>query len=185
MNYRTLLGISIALVLALTSIAPIPGHAQHRQGVDRMHQLDRDRAFDRDRAEIREQPRDWDRLNRRDVSGLKDRDIYGHEFMTADECQQYRERLGNIDTSELRQKFQMLHEELMRKRALAQGGDLVPPGQGAVYGGELMTVQERNKYRELLRLLDAGNARHRFLARHRDLMDERASALGYKIKETK
>lgn len=201
MKYRTSIGIPVAIVLALVFMTPDSGHAQHRQGADRMHQLDRDRNFDRDRdrsldrdldrgrdrdrADIRERPRDWDRLSRRDPSGMKDQDIYGHEYMTPEERQQYRERLGNIATSELRQKFQAEHEELMQMRALVKGGDLVPPGQAPIYGGELMTVQERNKYREQLRRLKAGKERQQFLSRHRDLVDERARALGYKIKEAK
>ena len=191
MKYRTLIGIPVAIVLTLVSIAPVPGHAQHRQGADRFHQLDRDRnldrdrGWDRDRAEIRERPRDWDRLSLRDPSGMKDQDIYGHEYMTPEACQQYRDRLGNIATSESRQKFQAEHEEMMRMRALVQGGDLVPPGQAPVYGGELMTVQERNKFREQLRWLKAGKERRQFLTRHREQMDERARALGYKIKEAK
>lgn len=183
MNYRKLIGISITMLFAAISIAPAAGHAQQRHGVDRMHQLDRDRNYDRDRAEIREIPQDWDRLNLRDPSEMKDQDIYGYEYMTAEERKRYRDRLRNFDTSESRQEFQRQHEELVRRRALAQGGDLVPPGQGPVYGGELMTAQERNKYREQMRWLKAGKERQEFLARHRERMDERACALDYKIKE--
>lgn len=179
------------MVLALISFAPNPGQSEQRQGADRIHQLDRDRTFDRDRrqddsrVETREQPWDWDRLNLPNLSGMKDQEIYGHEFMTTEECQQYRHRLGNLDTSEARRKFQAQHEEMMRKRALVQGEDLIPPGQGPVYGGELMTVQERNRYRERLRWFDAGKARQQLLVSHRHRMDERARALGYKIKEAK
>lgn len=191
MKYRTLIGIPAAIVLTLVQLAPVSGYAQHRHGADRIHQLDRDRNFDRDRgwgrdrAEIRERPQDWERLSLRDPSAMKDQDIYGHEHMTPEECQQYRDRLANIGTSELRRKFQAEHEEMMRMRALVRGVDLVPPGQARIYGGELMTVQERNNFREQLRWLKAGKEREQFLARHRDQVDERARALGYKIKEAK
>ncbi len=190
-KYRTLTGILVAMVLALISLTPVTGYAQQQHGAGRDHQLDRDRTFDRDRRQddrrvkTREQPRDWDRLNFPTPSKMKDQDIYGHEFMTIGERQQYRDRLGDLNTSQSRRKFQAKHEKMMRKRALLHGGDLIPPGQGPAYGGELMTVQERNRFREQLRLLDVGKARQKFLASHRHRMDERARALGYKIKEAK
>ncbi len=191
MKYKTLTGILVVIVLALMSLTPVTGYAQQHQGADRIHQLDRDRTLDRDRrqdarrVETREQPRDWDRLNFPDPSKMKDPDIYGHKFMTTEERQQYRDRLGDLDTSQSRRKFQAQHEKMMRKRALLHGGDLIPPGQGRAYGGELMTVQERNRFREQLRWLDAGTARRKYLASHRRRMDERARALGYRIKEEK
>ena len=189
MNYRAAISLLVAVVLALTFPGSAAGGGQQRHGTDRMHQVDRDRLFDRDRlqdrdrAAMRERPRDWDRFDIRDPSTMSDRDIYGHEFMTVEERNKYRDQLGDFDTPALRQKFQAQHEEKMQKRALEQGMDLVPPGQGPVYGGELMTVQERNRFRERLRWLDAGDERQEFLARHRERMNERARAIGYKIRE--
>lgn len=191
MNYKTAISLLVAMVLALTSLTNVAEGGQQRHGADRIHQIDRDRTFDRDRrrdrdrTETREHSRDRGRFDIRDPSQMKDQDIYGHEFMTAKECNQYRHQLGSADTPDAQQKFQAQHEEMMQKRALDQGGDLVPPGQEPVYGGELMTVQERNRYRERLRWLDAGDEREKLLARHRDRMDERARALGYKIKEAR
>jgi hypothetical protein len=183
-NYRSAISVFVAVSLALTSSASIAGVGQHHDA-DRFRQVDRDRNFDRDRdrSEFRGQPRDWDRLNIRDPFRMKDEDIYGHEFMTSEERQEYRHRLGNSDTPDSLQECQTQHEALMQKRALERGGDLVPPGQGPVYGGELMTVQERNRFREQLRRIEAGKEHQQFLARHRDRMNERARALGYEIKE--
>ena len=73
----------------------------------------------------------------------------------------------------------------MQRRAREQGRDLVPPGQGSVYGGELMTVQERNAYREQLRHIVSDEERARFEARHREKMDQRAMALNLDIEETR
>ena len=79
--------------------------------------------------------------------------------------------------------FQAQHEQEIQERALESGQDLVPPGQGPVYGSEYMTTQERNRYREQLRWLDTDKERKRFMERHRRRMDERAHALGHSITE--
>lgn len=206
MKYRISSSLLIAVVLALIAIPSVLVSAQERHGADRVDQVDRDRnfdrdrgqdrdrdrgqdrdrdrAFDRDRLTMRGQPRDWDRLGFRDLSGMKDQDIYGYDYMTAEERENYRDQLRSINSLDDRQKFQAKHEERMQERALKSGGDLVPPGQGSVYGGEFMTVQERNRFRERLRRFDTGKERQEFLAKHRNRMDERARALGYEIRET-
>jgi len=192
MKYKT--AVSTLLMLTLT-LSSLPSFGQCGPGVDRAQhsdrdqtrQLDRDRMFDRDRAQDRARmgipERDRDRLNTRDPFQLRDEDIYGYKFMTAAERRRYRDQLLKTDTLEARVKFQVLHEETMRKRALALGEDLVPPGQGSVYGGDYMTAQERNKYREQLRWLNTEKERKRFMAKHRERMNERAHALGHDIEE--
>jgi len=64
-----------------------------------------------------------------------------------------------------------------------QSKDFVPPGLGAIYGGELMTVQERNQYREQLRRMDSEEERRQFDARHRDKMKRRGEALSLEVEE--
>ena len=103
--------------------------------------------------------------------------------MTAGECDQYREQLGSLSSQAAREQYQAQHEEMMQQRALQQGQDLVPPGQGPIYGGELMSVQERNEYREQLRLRDSEAERQQFQAEHRELMRQRAQALDLEIEE--
>jgi hypothetical protein len=71
----------------------------------------------------------------------------------------------------------------MQERAQLQGEDLVPAGQGSIYGGELMTVQERNQYREQLRHMDSDEEREKFQARHQEQMNLRAKALELDIEE--
>jgi len=52
-----------------------------------------------------------------------------------------------------------------------------PLGDPQIYGNELMSVQERNQYREQLRLTDSDpKARTKFLAQHREKMQARAKA---------
>ncbi len=103
--------------------------------------------------------------------------------MSEEELKQYRNQLRNMETYEAREHFQTQHEAKMQERAQLQGKDLVPPGQGPIYGGELMTVQERNKYREQLRQMGSEEEREKFQAQHREQMELRAKALELEIEE--
>ncbi len=188
MKYRTAISILVASVLALTSVSSFAGQGQ-RSGAsaDRGQQVDRDRSYDRDRMQDRtrmefpDQVRDRDRTRIQDPAQIQDQDIYGNELMTTQERKQYRKELGNSDSQGSAEKFQAQHEQMMQKRALEHGQDLVPPGQGPVYGGEFMTVQERNQYREQLRLSDSDTNRQQLQAQHRDRINERAHALGLEV----
>jgi hypothetical protein len=148
---------------------------------DRM--ADRDRMQDQQRDGTAQQDRDRDRTNIQDPANMKDQNIYGHEFMTNAERNQYRNELGKATSAEERNRYQAQHEKKMQERALQQGKDLVPPGQGPIYGSEYMTVQERNQYREQLRLLGSEQEREKFQAMHRDRINERANALGREVEE--
>ena len=151
------------------------------QDRDRIDVPDQDRDRTRDRTDTPEQDRDRDRIH--DPANLRDQDIYGNEFMSPAECDLYRNELGNAKTQEARREFQAQHEGMMQQRAMKQAQDLVPPGQGPVYGGEFMSVQERNEFREQLRLFDSETERQQFQARHREQMNERARALGHEVEE--
>ena len=87
------------------------------------------------------------------------------------------------ETRQERERLQLQHEKRMQERALKQNKDLVPPGQGKIYGGELMSVQERNAYREQQRLHDSEGGMEKFQAQHREEMQKRATALGRDIEE--
>lgn len=66
---------------------------------------------------------------------------------------------------------------------MKQGKDIVPPGQGPIYGGELMSVEERNQYREQLQQMDSDQERTQFQAQHREKMEARAKALEREVEE--
>lgn len=194
MKYKRTISVLVATVLAFASVSAVAGKGQggsqdRGQAADRMTQMDRDRTYDRDRQQDRDrlqdadQDRDRDRLMIHDPAKMQDKDIYGHELMTEQERKQYRKKLGDAKTPEKAAQFQAQHEERMQKRALEQGVDLVPPGQGPIYGGEYMTVQERNQYREQLRLLKTDGERQRFMAEHQEMMNERARAMGHEVEE--
>jgi len=195
MRYRTTISALMAIVLAFTSLSAFAGKGQGGgqggggQAADRMQQMDRDRAYDRDRqqdrdrVEVPDQVRARDRLMTQDPAKMRDQDIYGHELMTEQERKQYRQQLAAAKSPEDAQKIQARHEERMQIRALEQGKDLVPPGQGPVYGGEYMTVQERNQYREQLRVLKSDSERQQFMAQHQEKMNQRARAMGKEVEE--
>lgn len=159
---------------------------------DMDHDFDRDRDMDRDRThdqlheggdQDQTRDQDRDRIHQDDSSALSSAEIYGSELMTEEEMNQYRKKYQSMSAAEERKQFQAQHEEQMRVRALQQGKDLVPPGQGPVYGGDLMTVQERNQYREQLRNLQSEEEKTQFMAQHREQMNERAQALELEVEE--
>ena len=210
MRYRTAISVIVAAVLALTTVPTQADAGKGGSGAgDRDQQMDRDRDYDRDRDRVqdhvsldtrdrdrdrdrdqdhdkdqaRDRDRDRDRLHVNDPLAMSERDIYGSELMTQEEMNQYRKKLANMNTVQTREQFQVQHEKQMQERAKAQGKDLVPPGQGAIYGAELMTVQERNQFREQLRQLGTEKERRQFLAQHREKMDLRAKALELEVEE--
>jgi len=153
------------------------------ESMDRDQDRDRLRAHDQDKDQDRDRVQDRDRLHVTDPASLRDEDIYGSALMSKEELKQYRNQLMNMETEQAREHFQIQHESKMQERAQLRGQDLVPPGQGPIYGGELMTVQERNQYREQLRYIDSDEEREEFQARHQEQMNLRAKALELDIEE--
>ena len=192
MKYTIAISIIVASMLAFASMQGFTGHGKGGGGSgDRAQQVHRDQTFerdrmqDRDRIDVPDQDRtqDRDRVHLQDPSSMRDQDIYGNDLMTAAERDQFRKQLEKSKTIQAREQFQAQHEEKMQARALQQGKDLVPPGQGTVYGGQLMSVEERNQYREQLRVLESDQAREQFQAQHREKMTQRAKALEIEVEE--
>ena len=182
----------VTIALALTSLSAFAqgggqsgGQADRASQVDRDHTYDRDRQQDRDLLDVsdRDRDRDRDRLQVQDYSQLKDREIYGSQLMSAEERNLYREQLQNAATAREREQIQAEHHEQMQARADEQGLDLVPPGQGPIYGGNVMTVQERNEYREQLRLIESDQEREQLIAKHREEVQARAKRRGVELEE--
>lgn len=195
MKYTVAISVIAGLMVALTPLASDAGQGKGGAGADRTQQVDRDRiqdrtrldtpdrAHDRDRDKGKDQIRDRDRIHKQDPMKLTNQDIYGSELMTEQEMNQYRKELKAVETRQERERLQLQHEKRMQETALKQNKDLVPPGQGKIYGGELMTVQERNAFREQQRLYDTEEGMQKFQAQHREEMQKRAAALGRDIEE--
>ena len=121
--------------LVLTPLAALAGgHGQGRGGeagpperaqVERgQRDHDRDRTRDRDRIEEPQHDRDriQDRTHAPEDAGFNDKDIYGHELMSVQERNQYREQLRLVeDDPEKKTQFMAQHREQMQVRANAQG----------------------------------------------------------------
>lgn len=154
---------------------------------DRPPMHDRDMMQDRRQAPERDRRADeaWDqqRDRARDQvhSPLRDQDIYGHELMSAEERERYRQEIRNAETAEERERLRSEHQAEIRSRAEARGVDPAPASEGPIYGGALMTAEERNAYREELRRL--GDDRRSFMAEHREKMQQRAKERGIELEE--
>ena len=173
---RQILTISVMAALALGLAAYASDAGQRKGGTgggDQVQQIDQQRDEDRLRSRVETQ----------DMVRLRDEEIYGHELMTNEELNQYRKQLQTMRTPQAREQFQMQHEEKMRVRALQQNREIVPPGQGPIYRGDMMSAQERNEYREQLRRIQTEEERARFLARHREEMDQRAESVEEETEE--
>jgi hypothetical protein len=193
MKYKAIIGalVSSGLILASASSFAQQGprgdrpEPQDRAQIERGQQADRDRDFDRDRLQDRDRldvpsqdrDRDQDRTHVPDFAKLSDNDIYGSEVMSVQERNEYRNQLQNAGSVEERQRIESQHREMVQAKAKSQGVDLVPPGQG-IYGGALMSVEERNQYREQLRLIESDEERLQFMAQHREEMQVRAKMKG-------
>lgn len=187
MRYKTTISIAAALILATSSGMLAAQGKGGGAGASRPEQAST--MQERGRLETREQERlavaarKKERVHEGSAAGISDKAMYGSELMTPKERAQYRQELAETKSAEAREEMQLRHEERMRERALQQGKDLVPPGQGPVYGGAIMTVQERNAYREQLRHFDSEQDRLKFQAQHREMMNQRAAAMGIKLEE--
>ena len=201
MKSQTTISVLTATALALASYsADAQGRggqggaqAKDRAQIERgQKDFDRDRLRDRDRitspAHDRDRVRDQDRTHVSDHAKLGDKNIYGGELMSVEERNQYREQLRLTESDpEARTQFMAQHEEQMQARAKEQGVELGSPAKGqnvgnGIYGGELMSVQERNQYREQLRLTESDpKARAKFMAQHEENMQARAKQFGVEI----
>ncbi len=198
MRHQSVIAVAIGIAFVLPASMSI---AQgQRQGQDRsldraqvergQQDFDRDRLRDRDRidepSQDRDRDRDQDRTHVPDFAKLSDQDIYGSEVMTAQERNQYRKQLQDATNAEERNRVEAQHREMVQTRAKARNVDLAPPGQG-IYGGALMSVEERSRYREQLRMIESDTEKAKFMAQHREEMQMRAQAQGVdpvELKET-
>ncbi|MCP5180371.1 MAG: hypothetical protein H6993_08185 [Pseudomonadales bacterium] len=149
-------------------------HAMPRRDAQGATQRDRSQ----DEASRRDRVRDQDQAHAPDLGTLRDEDIYGHEVMSRREMNAYRNRLASVDDDAAREQLRAEHQREVRARAKEKGVDLKPSAEGPIYGGAMLTLQERNEYRARLRALDSDAARGEFLARHREEMQARAQAEG-------
>ena len=105
---------------------------------------------------------------------MPDNGIYGHEMMTAEERQRYRQRLDNARDDREWSRIRAEHQREMQARAKAQGRQLDPP----IFGEHMMTMQERNRYTERMQAAKTDEERARIRQEHQQMMMQRAHDLG-------
>ncbi|MGI9235278.1 MAG: hypothetical protein ACR2RD_16725 [Woeseiaceae bacterium] len=94
----------------------------------------------------------------------------------------------DFDRDRMRDRDRVTSPERDRDRTRDQDRTHVPGnaklGEKGIYGDALMSAEERNQYREQLRLTDSDpEARTQFKAQHQEKMQARAKAQGVEIDE--
>jgi len=105
---------------------------------------------------------------------LNHNEIYGHEMMSAEQRNQYRDRLSAAQSDKEWAQLRAEHQVEIQTRARSQGGELDPP----VLGEHMMTTKERNRYEDRLARASSDAQRNRIREEHQILIRDRARELG-------
>lgn len=147
-----------ALLAAAVVLLPVDVYAQGRGS----GQGGGDQARVRDQAQVERGQTDRDRDRIRDQDRI-------HQQARAPSY----EGTASQDREQEQQREQVQGQEQVR----VQGSGNVDDSD--IYGHALMSVQERNQYREQLRLVESDSEqKNQFLAQHREQMQARAKAQG-------
>ena len=158
---RTLLKYS-ALLAAAVVLLPIDGFAQGRGPGG-----GGDQAGARERAQVERGQMDHDRDRMRD----RDR-IHQDAMASTQDPMQAQER------KQAQEREQVQEQKQIHVPGTGNGPD------SDIYGHEMMSVQERNRYREQLQLVQSDpEQKGQFLAQHRQQVQARAKAQGVVIDE--
>ena len=114
-NFHVLACVVAGLAISLASAS---GDADQRKDVAAKHPP-------QDQAHVQQQKEDRlhdnEPIRKKASPVLKDEDIYGHELMSPEELNQYRERHRLIKTEEERKQLETRHRKEMQRRAQALG----------------------------------------------------------------
>jgi hypothetical protein len=105
---------------------------------------------------------------------MPDHGMYGHEMMTVEERERYRQQLDNARSDREWSQLRAEHQREMQARARAQGRQLDPP----VFGQHMMTMEEQKRYSDRMQAAKNDEERVRIRQEHQQMMMERASELG-------
>ena len=109
---------------------------------------------------------------------------YAYQLMTPEERDAFRKQMEEAKTPEERAKIRDAQRAEMQKRAEAQGITLQGRGgEPRIYGGELMTPEERNAYAEKMRNAKTQDERLKLRDEHRAEMQKRAKDKGVTLPE--
>ncbi len=100
--------------------------------------------------------------------------IFGRDLMTAEERKAYRKELKEAKSDQEWAEIRARHMVEMQKRAKAQGKTLEVP----LHGQYMMTREEQQRFTERMQNAETDAERRQIRAEHRNMMRERADALG-------
>ena len=105
---------------------------------------------------------------------MPDDGMYGHQMMTAEERERYRQQLDSAANDREWSRMRAEHQREMQARAKAQGRQLDPP----IFGQHMMTMEERKRYTERMQAAKTDAERARIREEHQQQMMQRAEELG-------
>ena len=105
---------------------------------------------------------------------MPDDGMYGHQMMTAEERERYRQQLNSAQSDREWSRMRAEHQREMQARAKAQGRQMEPP----IFGEHMMTVEERNRYAQRMKGANTDAEKARIREEHQQMMMQRARELG-------
>ena len=105
---------------------------------------------------------------------MPDHGMYGHEMMTVEERERFRQQLDNARSDREWSQLRAEHQREMQARAKAQGRQLDPP----VFGQHMMTMEEQKRYTDRMQAAKNDEEKARIRQEHQQTMMQRASELG-------
>ena len=105
---------------------------------------------------------------------MPDEGMYGHEMMTAEERERYRQQLDGAENDREWSRMRAEHQREMQARAKAQGRQLDPP----IFGDHMMTMEEKKRYTERMQAATSDAEKARIREEHQQQMMQRAEDLG-------
>jgi len=105
---------------------------------------------------------------------MPDQAMYGHQMMTAEERERYRQQLNSAQSDREWSRMRAEHQREMQARAKSQGRPMDPP----VFGEHMMTAEERNRYTQRMQAATGDQEKARIREEHQQSMMKRAEELG-------
>ncbi len=167
-------------IVGVVSLISFTSEAQQQQNrdkskeerIDREHQSDRnmdrtqDRMRDKEIDKTRDMQRDRDRQREQMNDGMGGV-IFGSEEMTEQERKSYRQRLKAATSEQQRMQIRAEHQKQIEAQRL-NSPLLSDDVGGFIYGGNQMTEQERQQYRQMLKAATSEQERKKIREVHQN-----------------
>ena len=157
------------------------GHLLTRQERDQHHRQMQDATSAEERERLRGQHREMV-LQRAKERGVKlgAEPVYGGALMSKKERKTYRKNLEKAQSVKDRERIRNEHRQKMQMQAWQRG---LNSDREAIYGGHLLTRQERIDFRAQMRDAASAEDRERIRAEHHGIVETRARDRGENLGE--